>query len=442
MTDARDVGPLRQVLMEAAEDAGCGMNALTVLATQNDPFRVDTPARHRDGEWLAVTARDLGLGDRKIHLRGLHYMVLGRPKPDGTPYANTAEDWEWLQADAGKAARWLSYIPFDQIVDQRNSAPEVRVFSEPQPRPYLSVGVQVDIPDVDDIEPFVGAYYVDQQGGTRDGFGGAQPYKLVMFGEKSSLAEVLAPIAAAYKADLYLPTGEISDTLMHQMARVGAEDGRPMVVLTFSDADPAGWQMPISIGRKLQAFWASLYPGLEFEVHRVALTPDQVREYGLPSTPLKETERRGDKWREAMRVEQTEIDALATLRPDLLRRIAQDALDPFYDSSLDRRVREAYDQWREDAQAVVDGAMDDDRLDRLRTEAAEKLAELRTEIDAINEALRVDIDDFDLPELVVPEAELNGGSNGLPLLDSRWSFAEQCGRLIDSKAYRDDGGTP
>jgi hypothetical protein len=32
------------------------MKDLTVLASQNDPFRVDTPARHRDGAWLAKVA--------------------------------------------------------------------------------------------------------------------------------------------------------------------------------------------------------------------------------------------------------------------------------------------------------------------------------------------------------------------------------------------------
>ena len=115
-----------------------------------------------------------------------------------------------------------------------------------------------------------------------------QPYKLVLFGEKTSLEDVLAPIADEHEADLYLPAGEISDTLLYQMAKVGAEDGRPMVVLCFSDCDPAGWQMPISIGRKLQAFQALEFPELDFQVHRVALTPDHVREYGLPSTPLKD----------------------------------------------------------------------------------------------------------------------------------------------------------
>lgn len=422
--------PLRRLLRATASESGCGMKDLTVLAPQNDPFRLDTPARHRDGEWLAMTARELGLGSRPIHLRGLHYMVIGQPKPDRTPYTNTDADWTWLSQDAGKAARWLGYLPFDQIVDQRNTAPEIQLFNRPEPLPYVSVGVDVDIPDPDDITPQVGIV----------GFEGVQPFKLVLIGEKSSLNEVLAPAAASYKADLYLPTGEPSDTMLHQMARVGADDGRPMRVLYFSDADPSGWQMPISVARKLQAFKVLLFPDLEFAVYRVALTPDQVREYGLPSTPLKDTEKRADSWRTATGVDQTEIDALAALRPELLRQIARDALDAFFDRTLDGRVFTAQSQWLDAAQVVLDEQLDGQRIDALRREAEAKLATLQREIDALNAALRVDVDDFELPAPVVPEAQLDEVYR-LPLLDSRWSFEEQCRRLIDSKAYRAEQGT-
>src|SRR5215217_963145 len=105
--DRNDRSPLRQALDAAIADANgskLSMKDLTVLAPQNDPFRIDRPAAHRDGAWLAMTARELGLGDRKIHLRGLHYMVIGRLKPDGLPYTNTEADWLWLSGDAGKAA--------------------------------------------------------------------------------------------------------------------------------------------------------------------------------------------------------------------------------------------------------------------------------------------------------------------------------------------------
>jgi hypothetical protein len=44
-------------------------------------------------------------------------MIIGQPKPDGSTYTNTEADWLWLSGEAGKAARWLRYIPFDQIFD-------------------------------------------------------------------------------------------------------------------------------------------------------------------------------------------------------------------------------------------------------------------------------------------------------------------------------------
>ncbi|HET9778429.1 MAG TPA: hypothetical protein VFP81_03990 [Propionibacteriaceae bacterium] len=92
MSNTIDRSPLRQALDAAiAESNGAklSMKDLTVLSPQIDPFRLDTPANHKIGKWLADTASTLGLGGRKIHLRGLHYMILGQPKPDGSAYTNT-----------------------------------------------------------------------------------------------------------------------------------------------------------------------------------------------------------------------------------------------------------------------------------------------------------------------------------------------------------------
>jgi hypothetical protein len=423
---------LRAVL-EHARASGYTAGQLTVLAVQRDPFRLDTPARHRDGRWLQEHADRLGLEDRTFHLRGLHYMLVSgeATKPNGFPYTNTEEDWVWMSEDAAKAARWLGYIPFEQIVDARNSEPTIVVREQNPLEPWISVGVQVEIPEADELEPQAGI----------DGFVGVQPFKLVLFGEKTSL-QILGHVAAAHQADLYLPSGEISDTLVHQMASIGAQDGRRMVVLCFSDCDPAGWQMPISIARKLQAFRALAFPELDFEVHRCALTPEHVRQYGLPSTPLKATELRADRWMQATGTEQTEIDALAALQPELLRQVAVDAVAPFYDETLNRRVAEARAEWVEEAQARLDAQIDQGQLERLRAEATEKLATLRDEIDAINEALRAETGDefdFDFPEPVVPEAETNGRVPSEPLLDSDWDWVEQTLRLKDSKAYREEG---
>jgi len=408
-------------------DDGCNLQDLTVLATRNDPFRLDTPAGHRDGEWLATQVARLP-SERRIHLRGLHYMVLGQTKPDGTPYRNTEQDWNWLSEKAAKCARWLGDVPFERIIDARNSPPIVRVFEPPDPTPYIHVGVNVEIPSASEIRPRIEV----------EDFVGVQRHKLVVFGEKTSLEDVLAPIAEYYSADLYLPAGECSDTLLHQLARVGAEDGRRMVVFYLADCDPSGWQMAVSVARKLQAFKAALFPELDFEVRRVALTPEQVRLYGLPSTPLKATELRAAAWMKATGVEQTEIDALATLRPDLLGQIARDSIEPFFDSTLARRVSDAKREWTAAAQRALEEQTGEDELDRIQREAAGKLDELRERIDEIDAALHVDIDADDLPSIVVPEPQLNGPPDGLPLIDSMWSFTEQTRRLIAHKGYSEE----
>ena len=301
--------------------------------------------------------------------------------------------------------------------------PTFRIYEQPDPTPYISVrGVRVEIPP--DLTPTV--FAAD--------FTGVQPYKLVLVGEKTSLEDVLAGQASAYQADLYLPSGEISDTLAYQMARIGYEDGRRMIVFYLADCDPSGWQMPVSLGRKLQALKTLEFPDLKFEMRPICLDPDQVREYGLPYAPLKDTEKRADKWLAAMGVQQTEIDSIATLQPKLLRKIVRGAIDPFYDNGLARRVSDAHVRWQREAQEMLEDQLGPERLEAMRVEAEAKLEGLDEQVAAINDALRLDVDGIRRPTIVVPEHSLNG-NHGKPLLDSDWSHAEQCRALIARKAY-------
>lgn len=402
------------------------MSDLTVLAPQNDPFRCDTPAGHRDGAWVRDTLDQLGIGGQR-HLRGLHYALIGQPKPNGLPYTNTDPDWQWL-ASAAKSARWLGYLPMDRIVDHRNDAPEIREYKPADPSPWISVDFDVHVPDHDDLRPYVGV----------SDFNGIQPYHLALVGEKSSLKEVLAGVADTYHADLYLPTGEMSDTMAHTMAK--SVQNRPLVVFYFADCDPAGWQMPVSLARKLQALKVLHFSELQFQVHRVGLTPEQVQRHGLPSTPLKDTERRADKWRAAMGVQQTEIDALAALQPELLRQVAHDALDPYFDHTLAHRVWLARSEWQHRAQTILD-AQDGDDLRQLRVDAANQLDEKHDEIRQILDTVRVDAGRYKFPTPVVPAPRLDPTKpHPLPLCDSGWDFAEQCRALKRSKAYGDGEG--
>ena len=290
---------------------------------------------------------------------------------------------------------------------------------------FVSIGLDVTVPDADDINPTPFA----------EGFKGRQAYSFAIFGEKASLEDVLLPIARARQTDLYLPTGEISDTLLHQMASDANKDGRPLVVFTLADCDPSGHQMSVSIGRKLQAFRDLLFPRFTFELVPVALTVEQVSDLGLPSTPLKETEKRADRWRDAFGVEQTEIDALATLRPDTLREIVEQAFEPYFDDTLDDRVEEARSDWEEEAQQAIDSQIDAESLAVLREEAAERLTELQSAIDDINERLRLSADRFTLPVIEVPEPEIEAEDDRHALVAFGDDWVEATRSLIERKSY-------
>jgi hypothetical protein len=210
-----------------------------------------------------------------------------------------------------------------------------------------------------------------------------------------------------------------------------------MVVFCLADCDPAGHQMPISIGRKLQAFRDLLFPKLQFEVVPVALSVGQVRELGLPSTPLKASEKRADRWREAFGVEQTEIDALATLRPDVLGEILERAFDPYFDHTLQRRVTLAELDWDRRAKESLRAQIDQERLEALRAEGADRLAELDEAIADINERPQLAAaDHFRLPEIVVPQPEVDEDAERRALVsfDDDWVAATRA--LIARKQYK------
>jgi hypothetical protein len=251
---------------------------------------------------------------------------------------------------------------------------------------------------------------------------------------------VALPIAEQFEADLYLPTGEISDTLVYQIAKEADDDGRPLVMFTLSDCDPAGHQMPVSIARKLQAFKDLFFPDLSFEVVRVALTPEQVGEEDLPSTPLKKGEKRASRWREAFGIDQTEIDALTTpsKRP-VLQRILRQAFKPYIDRTLSRRVAEAKAEWDAAAQEAVEQQIDAEHLARIRDEASTRLEELREQIEQINTQLDlVAGEHFTLPPIEVPEpdVELDPERQALVSFEDDWVRASQA--LIKHKSYGKD----
>jgi hypothetical protein len=424
-------GRLREILEAACEAAGVAQKALTVLS-RADPYRLDTDANHRDGRWFAKQLRRFYGPTKKAHWRGVHYSIIMAKvkirKPDGLIYKNTDEDWEWLSEKAGKAARWLGYIPFDRIIDKRNNAPVIHRAEKIEPQATVLAGLDVELPD--DIAPLPSA----------DGFVARQAFSFACFGEKASLEETCLPWAKQHQVDLYLGTGETSDTLIYQIARDAVADGRPLVVFTLTDCDPSGWQMFISIARKLQAVQDLLFPALRWEIVHVGLTPDQVRQFNLAEEPIKKGDKRREAWEQAFGVKQTEIDALTTpeeTERGRLRQLLDEAIAPYIDPTLDRRVKRAETKWYREAAAAVDAQTDAREMARLRRE----FERLQQQIERIDAALHATAEGIDLPQVEVPQSEvtvdtLDDGRQAVITFDTDWVAATKI--LIARKRYLDD----
>jgi hypothetical protein len=439
---AEGAGRLRQVI-EAAAPIAKGrprLSSLTVLQEESDPYRFDRPAAHVAGQWFAAQIARFARGQR-VHLRGLHYrlVVAGDVcKPSkkgggkrGDIYRNTDPDWEWLQWEASAAARWLGYVPFDSIRDERNTPPLIFVPHDREAVASHYPGNACEVPPIDVAMPtFEPSAFVVRQ-----------PYRVALIGEKSSLAPVLRPIARRIGAELLLPNGETTTTMIADLAVRANDDGRPLVVLYFSDFDPSGWQMPVSAARKLQALRDLEYPTLEVELHVVSLTREQCEQYDLPSTPLKATESRADKWREVMGREQTEIDALAALRPEILREIAEAAVSPFFDHSLAARCEDAEDEWRVKAAARLEAhplyAECRAEVETALAAVTVAVAALKVAQDRAMEVLsEVEPPDIELPDPVIDEDPPD------PLFTTDDDFATATRKLIARKALDGEGEVP
>jgi hypothetical protein len=220
--------------------------------------------------------------------------------------------------------------------------------------------------------------------------------------------------------------------MIAELAARASQDDRPAIILYYSDFDPAGWQMPVSVARKLQALRDLYYSELEIEVHPIALTLQQIREWDLPSSPLKPTEARAERWGERMGHEQTEIDALAALQPEVLRSIALDAITPFHDDTLKRRTTQEWVRWKREAQAFLEAHPLYQNACPELSSTSRAVREAAANLQEAQESVERDLPGIALPEIQTPEAEIASEAPE-PLFSTSHDYVTATRRLIQHK---------
>lgn len=413
---------LRNIIDLNSKEYGLPLKDLTVLSSGRDPYRLDTPANHKLGEWLKAACCEVNPENKTTHLRGLHYMLVGRvDKPNGEQYTNTDENWEWFSSKVAKAARWLGYVEWDLIRDARNAPPQIFT-PEYEPPEWIIrfADIELDIPE--DLKPRL-AIYGDMY---------RQPYRQVVIAEKQGVQDVLLGVCEKHEASLVLPAGEISDSLVYGILKAANDDGRPLVIHQLGDFDPAGNQMAVSTARTVQGLKDSLFPDLTVIVNAIGLTLEQCQQWELPATPLKETEKRAEKWINLMGREQTELDAAVALVPDKFAQMVADALGQYFDKELFVNSYLEKERIEAEVNETISG-FDNQQLDDLREQARAQLNDMQQQVKSINDALRVDKGDMIPPyELKIIYSEVAPTLS--PLLDTRDDWVKSTKRMINRKA--------
>lgn len=317
------------------------------------------PAQYRDARW--ITNLWQAHCEPGMHLRAIFYRLLskqvmmppgvrqharpGRPVWDPTkdtialPLENSF--WHWTQIlNASVQARYAWMVSPHELEEHRSPEPQRHFYPRDTPVPSLT-WIEEAIP-----RPQVIGY-------DYDGILGAdQGYQVEVWCEKSSMDHILEPLHTELNFNYQPGQGYSSIKRVDQLLRRARKD-RPIRLFAITDFDGSGCNMPHALADQIKKLIIR-YPGVIIKVVQLALTEQQVRQFKLPYNMIDpEKVEKGlkkvfaDKYPDLGPVE---LDALEAIVPGELERMVREAVDPFIDTQLARRLATAED----DAQAQID----------------------------------------------------------------------------------------
>ena len=134
--------------------------------------------------------------------------------------------------------------------------------------------------------------------------------------EKDALSGVLYPTTSLYDVPLMVARGYASLSFLHGAAEFIAGLDVPTYLYHLGDFDPSG----VNAGEKIEQTLRELAPEAEIHFQRLAVTPEQIDAWHLPTRPTKTTDSRARGFG-AISVE------LDSIEPAILRALVQEAIE-------------------------------------------------------------------------------------------------------------------
>ncbi len=261
------------------------------------------------------------LSDRQIH-----YALLNNPplrhasKPDSV-YANDKTSYKAL-TDLMTRARLKGFIPWESIADVTRPVSICEVYRDP------STFVRKE------LEEFGRDYWRDLQQ--------SQLNHIEVVAEKLTVEGILKPVCAEFCIPLTVGRGFCSLQPRYELAQRFRKSGREkLIVLLVSDFDPDGEVIAKSFAQSMRDDFGI------YQIHavKVALTADQIQQYGLPQTMEAKTSSANYK-KFVKATGTTKAYELEALPPETLAMVLREAIKGVMDGEA---FRHEEDQQRDDA---------------------------------------------------------------------------------------------
>jgi hypothetical protein len=134
--------------------------------------------------------------------------------------------------------------------------------------------------------------------------------------EKEALAGVLVEVTDPWDVPLMVCRGYPSTSFVHAAGEAITDDGVETFIYYFGDHDPSGRNIAASTEQKLRKFSG----GVDVHFQSVAITPEQIAEFSLPTRPTKKSDPRSNGWTGGS----IEVDALP---PSKLRELTSECIE-------------------------------------------------------------------------------------------------------------------
>jgi hypothetical protein len=162
--------------------------------------------------------------------------------------------------------------------------------------------------------------------------------------EKDALAGVVYPVTAAFDVPLMVARGYASLSFLYSAAEHINTLDVPAYIYHCGDFDPSG----VNAGEKIEETLCELAPEAVIYFERIAVTPEQIRAWNLPTRPTKVSDTRA----KGFGAISVELDAI---EPNQLRALVQETIEQHLPPEQFEVLKAAEESEREIISRLVGG---------------------------------------------------------------------------------------